>query len=286
MKSIKSKMNTLMIVMASLLLITSCNVNDDVIANRLNDPQQIQVELRTHKLETYNQINNTEYLVVFESGLGDGHSVWFEKNILDEIGDLSDVLLYDRAGYENSESGPGPRDIEKLSSELETVVNLFSNGRKVILVCHSIGGLIARDYAIKNPNKIASILFIDSAHESYNNPSQEIENYLYDLFEDAYGESHGATMEVRELIEDIEYASTIADLPNIPITVLTSMNIEANAESDEVNGASREIAFAAQGELGEGITDFTQIGVESSGHYIMREEPSLVIEHIKILLSK
>ncbi|MDO5980991.1 alpha/beta fold hydrolase [Flavivirga spongiicola] len=263
----------------------SCG-EDDIVTNLLKDPQQIRVELGTHKLETYSQINNTEYLVVFESGLGDGHSVWFEKNILEEIGDLSDVLLYDRAGYENSEVGPGPRDIERLSSELETVVNLFSNGRKVILVCHSIGGLIARDFAIKNPDKMASILFIDPSHESYNNPTQEIEDWGYDLFANAYGENHGAPMEYRELIEDIAYAYTLPDLPNIPVTVLTSMNVEANADNDEINNASRAIAFAAQGELGEGIADFTHVGVESSGHYVMREEPNLVIEHIKILLSK
>lgn len=280
----KTKVITMLIL--ALISIASCSSDDDNTNVERNEPQQESIDLGTHNLETYSQINNSEYLVVFESGLGNGHSVWFENNILTEIGDLSDVLLYDRAGYENSDSGPGPRNIERLSSELEAVIDLYSNERKVILVSHSLGGIIARDYVIKNPNKVASLLFIDSSHESYNNLTQEYEDYGYDLYVESYGENHGVSMEIREFIEDIQYASTLPSLPNVPVTVLTSMNIEANVESDEINGASREIAFAAQAELGEGISDFTHIGDDTSGHYIMLENPNLVIDQIKILLSK
>jgi hypothetical protein len=45
-----------------------------------------------------------------------------------------DVLLYDRAGYGKSEKGPSPRDITKLSGELDSAVNKFANNRKIIIL--------------------------------------------------------------------------------------------------------------------------------------------------------
>jgi pimeloyl-ACP methyl ester carboxylesterase len=55
--------------------------------------------------------------------------------------------------------------INKLRSELEIVIDLFSNGTKVILIGHSLGGMIIRDFAIKTPSKIAALRFVDASHE-------------------------------------------------------------------------------------------------------------------------
>ncbi|WP_084732496.1 alpha/beta fold hydrolase [Flagellimonas flava] len=292
MKTSKNQMKITMMAIMSILFISSCNNDDDngnsqPNASR-NEPQQVSIDLGTHKLETYSQINDAEYLVVFESGLGYGAFEWFTTGIVDEIGDLSDVLLYDRAGYNNSEIGPGPRDIETLTSDLEMVVEPYLNGRKVILVCHSLGGLIARDYAIKNPDKVASILFIDPTHESFHNLNQAKEDFVYEIYVGLFGtENHGAPMEARELIEDDTYATTLTDLPNIPITVLTSMKQDQNNnDTDELHEGTRQTWYDAHEELGFGISDFTHISTVDSGHGINFEEPGLVIEHIKILLSK
>ncbi len=273
--------------LTSLVLVTLASCEEDDKQTLDNPPEQNSINIGTHTLETYSQINDTENLIVFESGLGNGHSVWFLNHILDEIGEESDVLLYDRAGYENSEIGPGPRTIEQLSFELEQVVAPYLNGRKMILVSHSIGGFIARDYTLKNPDNVEALLFIDPSHESYNNPGQDGEDLLYDLMVEMYGEVHGAPMEARSLIENIAYASTLADLPNIPITVLTSMKEdEGNITSDELNGGSRQIWYDAHKELGEGISDFVHIPTTQSGHYIMIDEPNLVIEEIQKLMAK
>lgn len=51
-----------------------------------------------------------------------------------------------------------------------------------MLVGHSIAGMIMRDYAIKNPAKIAGLLFIDPSHETYNNPTQAQEDFIYNTF--------------------------------------------------------------------------------------------------------
>jgi len=266
-----------------LLFITSCSKDDD---------QQITfqkdfVQLSTHKLQTYSIEKNSNYLIVFESGLGDDHSVWKTKKVAEKISHSMDVVIYDRAGYGESTLDNNPRNIERLTTELESVVNKYANGRKVILIGHSLGGLIILDFAIKNPNKTAGLLFVDPAHENYNQPTQEIENIVYGAFNDAYGSNFGGTKEVRELIEDFAYTSTLPNLPNVPIVVLTSMKPDqANNTSDQTYGKTRQDWYDAHEQLHNGITDFTHIETINSGHYIMLEEPNLVIDNLTYLISK
>lgn len=242
------------------------------------------INLSTHILATYSISKNTKYLIVFESGLGDIHSIWNQKNLPTAISAQQDVLLYDRAGYGKSGKGPGPRNIMMLSSDLDSVITKFSNRRKVILVGHSLGGMIIRDYAVKNPQKIAGLLFIDPSHENYNRPTQTQQNLIKLL---VGIKSKGAKMEAQELIEDANYMATIKNLPNIPVIVLTSMKQdETNTKSDNAYNKSRQDWYNNHELLKNGVTDFTHISTVKSGHYIFLEEPSLVLDNLKLLISK
>lgn len=240
-----------------------------------------QVDLVTHKLTMYFSSSATKYLIVFESGLGDGASIWNEKNIPIQLAAVSDVLIYDRGGYGKSQKGPSPRTIDRLSDELNNVITAIAGNRKVILVSHSFGGMITRAYAIKNPTKIAALLFIDPAHELFNHPSQAEEDRIFDAAKAAYGVDFGATSEARELLEDSEYMAKLPNLPNVPVTVITSMKADA-AHSQ----AEYQFWFNAHESLKTGVTDFQHITTIKSGHYIMIEEPTLVMENIKQLLAK
>lgn len=246
--------------------------------------KEAQVNLTTHKLTAYSIIRNTKYLVVFETGLGDNHTIWNENNIVTQISSKSDVLLYDRAGNGKSEKGPAPRNIERLSSELDSVISNFANGRKVILVGHSLGGMVIRDYAIKNPSKIAGLLFIDPSHENYNRPTQNQENLITLL---VGIKSKGAKMEAQELMEDADYMATTSNLPNIPVIVLTSMKQdETNTKADKSYNKTRQDWYNAHDLLKSGVTDFIHISTIKSGHYIFLEEPNLVLDNLNLLISK
>lgn len=240
-----------------------------------------KINLLTHELTTYTIDKDSRYLVVFESGLGNDHSVWDQENIPSQINSKADVLLYDRAGYGKSEKGPGPRNIDKLRSELESVISAFSNEKKVILVGHSLGGMIIRDYAIKNPSKTAAILFVDPSHEFYNQPTQAEEDSAYSFFSTNYGVNFGGTMEARELMEDSQYMEGLPVLPDIPIIVLTSMK-----EDSYNTDADKQKWFDAHELLKNGVTDYTHIVTTTSGHYIMLEEPSLIINNLTIIINK
>jgi pimeloyl-ACP methyl ester carboxylesterase len=270
-------MSKLPILFLSLITFASCkktNVTPDNFTTTT-------ISLPTHQLVSFSIIKNTKYLIVFESGLGDDHSIWNQKKLSTTISAKQDVLLYDRAGYGKSEKGSAPRNIAKLSGELDSVINKFADGRKIILVGHSLAGMIMRDYAIKKPSKIAGILFIDPSHEAYNNPTQAQEDFIYNTFLNSNGADFGATMEARELIEDSQYMATLPSLPNVPVIVLTSIKIDASH-----NATDRQNWFNAHELLKTGVTDFTHISTTNSGHYIFVEEPNLVLDNLNLLISK
>ena len=240
-----------------------------------------QVDLGTHKLTSYSSSTGSKYLIVFESGAGNDASVWTEKDIRVPLSAISDLMVYDRAGYGKSQKGPAPRNIDRLSNELAAVIAANAGDRKIILVCHSLGGLIARAYAFKNPAKIAALLFLDSSHELYNHWTQAEEDNLYESTKAAYGSEAGILPEIRELREDLEYMTTLPNLPDVPVRVITSMQTSA-----AISTADRQLLFNAHESLKAGVTDFQHLSTVKSGHFIMLDEPSLVIDNIKQLLSK
>ncbi|WP_161568431.1 alpha/beta fold hydrolase [Flavobacterium cupreum] len=244
------------------------------------------VDLGTHKLMTYTVLDKSKYLVVFESGHGNDHTSWYSTGQSSEILSIahfldSDVLLYDRAGYGKSGVSTAPRNINTLRSELEKVVDQFAQGRKIILVGHSLGGVIIRDYAIKNPAKVAGLVFVDASHEKYNHFSQDQIDGFYNTYKNTYGANSGIALETLQLIADFKYAATLPNLPDVPVIALTSMKTDA-----EHDAADRKLWYDSKEALKAGVTDFTHIATVNSGHFIQLEEPELVLGNIKALLAK
>jgi len=278
-----------MLLLLSTGLLFSCKKNEIINPEPV---KEIFVNVGTHSLITYSVIKNSKYLVVFESGLGDSHESWTPTGKAEDILDFankiqSDILLYDRGGYGRSGNGSASRNINLLRAELEKVITQLSDNRKVVLVGHSVGGLITRDYAIKNPGKIAGLLMVDPSHENFNQPTQSIEDQLYSLFSSSYGANSGAATEARQLIENLQYTAVLPNLPNIPVIVLTSMkHDDANNTADATYNKTRQDWYNAHEVLKNGVTDFTHVTTTKSGHYIHQEEPALLLKNLKLLLSK
>jgi pimeloyl-ACP methyl ester carboxylesterase len=270
-------------VLVSLLLIACSKDNK---ANSESFQHEL-IDLDKSKISTYFMEKNSDYLIVFESGLADDHQVWQKKKVAEKIAENTSVLLYDRGGYGKSTLENGPRDIPKLSAELDLVVGKFAKGRKVILIGHSVGGLVVRDYAVKHPDRVAGILFVDTSHEYYNKPDQAMEDQVYQVFASAYGENSGAAKEAQQLVEDFDYMSHVGMLPHIPVVAITSMKKDqANNASDEAYGKTRQDWFDAHELLKTNTSDFIHLSTTASGHNIMLEEPTLVINAFSQLRSK
>ena len=101
--------------------------------------------------------------VVLDAGAGGIGLTW--ELIRPAIAKVTRVVVYDRAGLGWSDASPYPRDPYTMAGELHTMlVNAHISG-PYILVGHSLGGPIARQFAAKYPEQVAGLVMVDSAHE-------------------------------------------------------------------------------------------------------------------------
>lgn len=269
MKTIKRTVKKLMLGIVSLLLITSCNNDDDTPIPTPTSSNMVDVG--NYKLYT-ESLGDGNHTLVFESGLGDNYESWYELLSLSET---NQVIAYNRAGYEPSELANNDRNIIQLAEDLHQVILNKSKNDRVILVGHSLGGAVIRYYAVQHPEMVEGLVFVDPSHEDYGVLTQEAENDMVDYFK---GEGRPEIAnEAEQMIEDFETLGALATLPDVPTIVLTS--IKDREGDDETNWVD------AHETLGEGVTDFTHITTENSGHYIQVEEPQLVLEAIAFLLN-
>lgn len=277
--------------LTALLLFISCSRDDDNDNHVKTVFTEKKIQVGDYTLASYSVCNDSEYLIVFESGAGDETDVWRFKNmndstmgLADVANRLQDVVIYDRAGIGNSSLDNSERTIEKMSKDLEAVIDVYAGNRKIILVGHSLGGLIIRDYAIKNSIKIAGVLFIDPTHEKGIDFSQEQLDMEYSYIVDTLGlgPDHGGAKEILALPKNLEYMATLSTLPDVPVVVLTSMMLMPDFGLDEV---AREKWYNGHKSLGEGVTDFTQKRT-MKGHYIWLEDPQFVLDNLTLLIKK
>ncbi len=69
---------------------------------------------------------------------------------------------YDRAGMGYSDSGPAPRDGDAIVADLERLVTASGEQGPFVLMGHSMAGLYVRQFAARNPGKVAGLVLIDA----------------------------------------------------------------------------------------------------------------------------
>ncbi|HMI87795.1 MAG TPA: alpha/beta hydrolase [Polyangiaceae bacterium] len=98
-------------------------------------------------------------VVVLEAGLGGDSSGW--ARVQPRLAQATRVCSYDRAGYYFSEPGPMPRTAEVAVADLHSLLEVASIRAPIVLVGHSLGGLLVRLYAAKYPQDIAGLVLLD-----------------------------------------------------------------------------------------------------------------------------
>jgi pimeloyl-ACP methyl ester carboxylesterase len=105
-------------------------------------------------------------VAVFESGLGDG--AWGWRPVQPAIARQTRVCSYDRAGLGGSDPAKGPRDIDAMAADLAVVVKAVGRGKPVLLISHSLGGPIVRQYAYRHPDQVAGLVLVDPSADHQN----------------------------------------------------------------------------------------------------------------------
>ena len=97
--------------------------------------------------------------VVLEAALGGSSLGWVyvQRALAGEV----PLLSYDRAGLGYSAAGPLPRDLPRLIADLEAVLQATAAAPPYLLVGHSFGALIVRQFAALHPELTAGVILVD-----------------------------------------------------------------------------------------------------------------------------
>ena len=120
------------------------------------------VDLGGHRLHV-NCTGHGTPTVVVETGLGDFSFDWVL--VQNEVSHFTRICTYDRAGYAWSEPGPKPRTFDQINLELRDALHALGEKGPFVLVGHSFGGPVVRNFARVYPSDVAGIVLVDAAHE-------------------------------------------------------------------------------------------------------------------------
>jgi pimeloyl-ACP methyl ester carboxylesterase len=101
--------------------------------------------------------------VVVENGLGDFSFDWIL--VQTRVAAFTRVCTYDRAGYAWSEPGPKPRTFAQINLELRDALAKLGEHGPYVLVGHSYGGPVVRNFTATYPHEVAGVVLVDAAFE-------------------------------------------------------------------------------------------------------------------------
>jgi pimeloyl-ACP methyl ester carboxylesterase len=96
---------------------------------------------------------------------------WVQPN----VAAVSRVCTYDRAGMGWSDAVSEPRDARRIAADLHMLLERAHIPGPYLLVGHSFGGLLVRQYAAQYPAEVAGMVLVDAMHpDQYNRFPREL----------------------------------------------------------------------------------------------------------------
>jgi pimeloyl-ACP methyl ester carboxylesterase len=103
--------------------------------------------------------------VVVETGLGDFSFGW--TLVQSRVEKIARICTYDRAGYAWSDPGPKARTFAQINLELHDVLAKLGEHGPFVLVGHSYGGPLVRNFALTYPADVAGMVLIDATEADH-----------------------------------------------------------------------------------------------------------------------
>ena len=120
------------------------------------------VDLGGHRLHV-NCTGKGSPTVLVENGFGDFSFDW--TLVQTRVSQFTRICTYDRAGYAWSDPGPKPRTFAQINLELRDALNKLGERGPFVLVGHSFGGPVVRNFAVTYPREVAGIVLVDASFE-------------------------------------------------------------------------------------------------------------------------
>ncbi|MEP6635726.1 MAG: alpha/beta fold hydrolase [Acidobacteriota bacterium] len=234
------------------------------------------VDLDGHKIRLEVAGSGTP-TVVLDYGLGGSIEDW--KNIFPEVALFTRVVAYERAGYGKSDAGQEPRSQTQIANELHALLRRANIAPPYVLVGHSMGGANIRAFAHLFKDDVAGLVFVDPLSENIFAALNEREKEQANEQQEAAlrNASAGAQGEFRFLKSEVEndfpQLRSYGAPPDVPMMVLVAgRGRPPQWVKFVLNKYGTWVSEAAEGGL---------VVTPDSRHYIMTDDPALVISAIR-----
>ena len=237
--------------------------------------------------------------VVMEAGYGDASDVW--AGVQHQIAAFTRVCIYDRAGLGRSDI-VGQRSVQDVVADLVALLENCPVDDPIVLVGHSIGGLIVDMVAHEQPEKVAGMVLVDSSH-----PNQQprfhsrlpkawlgaldtffADTPAFETWDSDLATSQGRTPYIR--------AGSLGDMPLVVLTrdveridpdgicwIQENIWSEYSTEVDRLYGRAW---LELQREFLALSSNSTHVIVEGSTHYIQKDRPGVVVEAVRQVVTQ
>jgi pimeloyl-ACP methyl ester carboxylesterase len=225
-------------------------------------------------------------VLIFESGFAQGPNAW--ENLITRLPLNVMIVRYHRAGNKPSSIESKAIDLEQHLLDLNDIVNHYAKGKRVILVGHSYGGLVASEFARRSPTRINGLLLIDPSVMQQRRWFKEA-NAQAVADEDALFASMlppHLLAQLKLLNETLDHASAdVTPLPSdLKTILLTSTRVEAQPMVFVETTAGKALWLKLHQALITNVKDSRHLQLDHVGHTIMQDDPDLVLNNIKALL--
>jgi pimeloyl-ACP methyl ester carboxylesterase len=230
--------------------------------------------------------------VILDAGFGEDHFTWFHVQY--EIGRLTRVCSYDRAGLGQSEAAPTPRTSQHIVQDLHTLLGNAAIRGPYVLVGHSFGGLNVRLYADQYPDEVAGMVLVDARHEdswarsravlppATPDDSQGLKDLRTFLEDPPAPDQDPGNVERIDLEASDAHVRATGALGDLPLVVLTAGRGDPPPDlPEDVAVRLGQVEHELQQELAQLSTNSTHIIVDNSGHYIHDEQLDVVVAAIQ-----
>ena len=246
-------------------------------------------------------------VVVCEAGMGLSRNSW--GAVVPRVAASTTIVIYDRSGLGRSAPDPARRDLARLASDLNDLLDQLDPG-PFVLVGHSWGGPIVRRAAARQPERIVGLVLVDQSDENcdlYFTKAQErqqrfgpaavsfmghsrllrlvmkrLARPLPEPWASAMRAEDGTVAAAKEQVAELDSWSDdlrrLRDdplrLPDVPVTVISG------GRTGFLERGRREPLVAAHRATAAAARRGRHVMAEKSAHYVPLTDPEIVADEI------